>query len=164
MRLIFPGQLHAAVVVPIHLFTSVFFLLTRRSWSLRKRPNRLVCASRSTIVWEESLSRRWASPPRSAPTPAGLKPTSYPLRRPMFTVFSVSWTLSSNLFPESLSVSSDCPTRSFIILHHAFPKNGDLDYWTPTCSHILHPAHYLNHCIHVSMVTAAVSMEIPNNL
>lgn len=48
------------------------FLLTRRSWSLRKRLSHLRCASRSTTAWEESLSRRWASPPRSALTAAGL--------------------------------------------------------------------------------------------
>lgn len=45
-------------------------LLARRSWSLRKRRSPSRCASRSTTVWEESLSRRWANPPRSASTPA----------------------------------------------------------------------------------------------
>lgn len=46
------------------------FSLARRSSSPRRRPSLLRCASRSTTASEESLSRRWASPPRLAPPTA----------------------------------------------------------------------------------------------
>ena len=129
------------------------FLLTRRSWSLRKRLSHLRCASRSTTAWEESLSRRWASPPRSAPTPAGPRTALYPTLPPSYVVFYVFLPLTGFIF---LRISLTCPLCSLPPHKNTSRTPSSLIYYTqkrkpqpptpkqpPTCTHILHPAHYL---------------------
>lgn len=142
-----------------HLKAIIFLFLlflTRRSWSLRKRLSHSRCASRSTTVWEESLSRRWASLPRSAPTPAGPSATSLLLSAsPTFwcVVLCISLSLLGFIF---LLISLTHPlcnlSRSCAIIY--YPTSYLPQKWKPqplipkhpparTHIHILHPAHYL---------------------
>lgn len=120
VRLVIEGQyLRAVVFFP--------FPLTRRSWSQRKQPSRSRCASRSTTAWEESLSRRWASPPRSAPTPAGPKATFISLSHPLIYWFMHFCFSRGGFFspypPTTRELALIC---SFVILHPALPKKGNL--------------------------------------
>lgn len=128
------------------IFLFLFFF-TRRSWSLRKRLSRLPCASRSTIAWEESLSRRWASPPRSVLTTSGTRATFFCCSHPLMWCFHVFLLLSGFIY---LFISVTHPLCNlppqFIILRRAFPKNGNLNPTTPkhpptrtTHAHLAHP-------------------------
>lgn len=165
-RFVNESQQLKAVVFPFFFPLS----LTRRSWSLRKQLSHLRCASRSTTVWEESLSRRWASPPRSALTPAGPRATSLSFSPTLWCDVLMYFLFSVSLLPSlTLSVTSHHTTPvlsfSFVILHHTSPKSGKPQ--PPTPKHPLArtsctPLITFNHCLHTSMVTAAVSMEIFN--
>lgn len=151
------------------------FSFTRRSWSLRKQQSHLRCASRSTTAWVESLSRRWASLPRSALTVRGPRATFFPTSPTFwcgvfFYVFLFLFCFISMTHP----LCNLPPHKNSILSFHllsCITPSPKLESTTPRLLNTHPPAHTctsctplitFNHILHTSMVTAAVAMEIFN--
>lgn len=156
------------------LFSPILLFLTRRSWSLRKQQSPLHCASRSTTVWEESSSRRWVSPPRSVPRATFFLclPPSDVLALMYLSSLRLSLHLCDSFFLKPPTVSE----QSSILFFHSFlcimsfPKMEtsttrllSTNLFMHTCT-VCTPVITFSHCLNFSIVTAAVSMEINENL
>lgn len=162
------------------LFSLMLLFLTRRSWSLRKQQSLLHCASRSTTVWEESSSRRWVSPPRSVLKAAGPWATFFFLRLPPCDVLVFMYLSSLRLSPHLCdSFFLKPPTmseQSSILFFHSFPCTMPFPKMETSITRLLSTNLFMHtcpgctpvitfiHCLNIPIVTAAVSMEINENL